>query len=640
VTAAGSGTAGYSGDIGPATAAELNSPCAVAVDPAGDVFIADLNNNVIREVVQATGDIIAFAGTGTAGYTGDHGPATAAELSGPFDLAFDTAGDLFIADVGNNVVREVVRATGAIITVAGNRRDGYSGDNGLATAAELNAPAGLAVDAAGDLFIADRNNNRIREVVQATGDIVTVAGNGTAGDRGDNGPATAAELNAPNGVAVDAAGDLFIADSGNVVREVVKATGDIITVAGNGTTGYRGDGGPATAAELHGPDRIAIDSAGDVFVPDVANNVVRKFAPAVTVTIVGKSLVIHTQPSSTATAGRAFATQPVVYLVDQNGNLETGDNSTVITVSLASGTGPLQAKTLSATVVGGIATFTGLADNTAETITLKFTGDGLTSGQSNPIVVSPAPPFRLKIQTQPSATATAGQPFAIQPVIEELDQYGNLETTDSSTAITAALSLGGGPLVGTTTAKLTGGVASFTDLADTSVGTIELSFAGGRLSVGPSSAVTLTPPNSPTPTPTPTPATVNSEQPIITRRTNKKGKPVGKAVLVGFTLDYSAAMNPATAGSTANYQITATTTKHVKKKTVVVHTPVALTAAYDPTTNSVRLTIQGKPKFASGGQITVINAPPNGVSSAAGALLDASDTEFTISPKATSITPG
>ena len=154
------------------------------------------------------------------------------------------------------MIREVVKATGDIITVAGNGTAGYSGDNGPATAAELIQPYGVAVDAAGDLFIADTGNNVIREVVKATGDIITVAGNGTAGYSGDNGPATAAELHGPDGVAVDAAGDLFIADTlNNVIREVVKATGDIITVAGNGTGGYSGDNGPATAAELDNPQR-------------------------------------------------------------------------------------------------------------------------------------------------------------------------------------------------------------------------------------------------------------------------------------------------------------------------------------------------------------------------------------------------
>ena len=212
MTAAGDGTAGYAGDNGPATAAELDDNKGVAVDSAGDVFITDLDNNVVREVVKASGDIITVAGNGTAGYTGDNGPATAAELKRPSGIAIDSAGDVFIADLLNNVIREVVKATGDIITVAGNGTAGYSGDGGLATAAELDFPVGVAIDSVGDLFIADNNNEVIREVVKATGDIITVAGNGTAGYSGDNGPATAAELNAPNTVAVDSAGDLFIAD--------------------------------------------------------------------------------------------------------------------------------------------------------------------------------------------------------------------------------------------------------------------------------------------------------------------------------------------------------------------------------------------------------------------------------------------
>ena len=149
------------------------------------------------------------------GYSGDGGPATAAELNSPTGVAVDAAGDLFIADSGNNRIREVNLATGMITTVAGNGTGGYSGDGGPATAAELDYPEGVAVDAAGDLFIADSDNNRVREVNLSTGMITTVAGNGTDGYSGDNGPATAAELNYPEGIAVDAAGDLFIADTDN-----------------------------------------------------------------------------------------------------------------------------------------------------------------------------------------------------------------------------------------------------------------------------------------------------------------------------------------------------------------------------------------------------------------------------------------
>ena len=249
VTAAGDGTAGYKGDNGPATAAELNDPGASPSTPRATCSSPTRDNNVVREVVKATGDIITVAGNGKAGYSGDNGPATAAELNGPNSVAVDSAGDLFISDAGNNVIREVVKATGDIITVAGNGTAGYSGDNGPATDAEIDSPRGLAVDSAGDVFFADNPNNVIREVVKATGDIITVAGDGKAGYNGDNGPATAAELNGPNTVAVDSAGDLFIGDANNnAIREVVEATGNIITVAGDGKAGYSGDNGPATAA--------------------------------------------------------------------------------------------------------------------------------------------------------------------------------------------------------------------------------------------------------------------------------------------------------------------------------------------------------------------------------------------------------
>ena len=208
----------------------------MAVDGSGNLFIADTGNNCIREVVQATGNIITVAGTGTAGYSGDGGPATAALLSGPTGVAVDGSGDLFIADAGNNVVREVVQATGSIVTVAGTGTADYSGDGGPATAAQLSAPAGVAVDGSGNVFVADTANNVIREVVQATGVIVTVAGTGAAGYSGDNGrPPPRRRLNGPAGVAVDGSSNVFIADAdNNVVREVVAATGNIITVAGNG----------------------------------------------------------------------------------------------------------------------------------------------------------------------------------------------------------------------------------------------------------------------------------------------------------------------------------------------------------------------------------------------------------------------
>jgi hypothetical protein len=282
-TVAGDGTLGSAGAHGPATAAELESPVCIAFDSAANLFIADFNNNRICEVNCVTGAVTTVAGDGTAGYSGDNGPATAAELSYPTGIALDSAGDLFIADTGDGRIRKVNLTTGVITTVAGDGTSGYGGDNGAATAAELNTPTGVALDSAGDLFIADVYNNVVREVNHATGLITTVAGNATAGYNGDNGQATAAELYYPIAVAVDSVGDLFIADAyNNAVREVNRATGVITTVAGNGfdagtgTGGYSGDNGQATAAELNEPTGVAVDSTGDLFIADFVNNRVRE----------------------------------------------------------------------------------------------------------------------------------------------------------------------------------------------------------------------------------------------------------------------------------------------------------------------------------------------------------------------------
>jgi sugar lactone lactonase YvrE len=270
------GYSGYNGDNKPANQAELWYPYSVAVDASGNVFIADYYNSRVREIVKATGNIVTVAGTGTNGDTGDGGPATSAQVYAPDGLAIDASGNLFIAESVTHRVREIIKATGIITTVAGNGSATDSGDGGPATSAGIAQPEGLAVDASGNLFIADASGNRVREVVKATGTIITVAGTGTAGFSGDNGPATAAMLNSPYGVAVDASGNLFIGDSNNNrVREVVQATGNIITFAGTGASGYSGDGGPATSAKLYNPTGLAVDAYGDVLIADTFNSYIR-----------------------------------------------------------------------------------------------------------------------------------------------------------------------------------------------------------------------------------------------------------------------------------------------------------------------------------------------------------------------------
>ncbi|MGA8029064.1 MAG: choice-of-anchor D domain-containing protein, partial [Bryobacteraceae bacterium] len=260
------------------SAAALGSatPSGIALGAPGNLFISDSTNNVVYYINTQNGQVTPFAGNGTRGYSGNGGPAGNAQLSSPSGLAFDSAGDLYIADNGNNVVRRVDAFSGVITTVAGNGSAGYSGDGGPATSAQLSAPNALALGPAGDLYIADTHNNRIREVLASNGNITTFAGNGSAGYTGDHGPATSAELDLPTDVALDSNGNVYIADSASsVIREVVSGT--ITTVAGiGGSSGFSGDGGPATSATLNGAQAVAVDAARNIYIADTGNQAIRK----------------------------------------------------------------------------------------------------------------------------------------------------------------------------------------------------------------------------------------------------------------------------------------------------------------------------------------------------------------------------
>lgn len=247
---------GFIGDNGDATSAGLDFPRYVIQDRMGNTYLSDCFNHRIRKIT-AAGTITTFAGTGIAGFSGDGGPAKNAELSFPTGIVFDREGNMLVADSGNNRIRSI-KPSGIITTIAGTGIAGYSGDNGPAVQAELNTPWGLAVDGAGDLFLADVVNNAIRRI-DAFGTITTVAGNGMAGYSGDGGPATIAELNSPRSVIVDSHGNLYIADNLNHRVRKVDARGIINTFAGDGGAGFSGDGGLATEAQVGSPRGLLID---------------------------------------------------------------------------------------------------------------------------------------------------------------------------------------------------------------------------------------------------------------------------------------------------------------------------------------------------------------------------------------------
>lgn len=288
-TYAGNYTSGYSGDGSAAASAELAGPFGMAVDKSGNIYIADQFNHRIRKV-DTSGNISTFAGNGTSGYKGDGAAATSAQLNDPQSVAFDSSGNLYISDTGNSVVRKV-STSGTITTVAGNFTSGagYSGDGAAATSAQLFHPSSVVVDAKGNLYIADTSNNIVR-IVTTDGKINTFAGNFGAGTgfTGDGGPATSARLNNPEGLALDSAGNLYIADgNNNRIRVVNASTKNINTVAGSSTIGgYSGDGGQATKAKLNIPKGVAVDSVGNIYIADTYNSRIRLVSPAGVITTV------------------------------------------------------------------------------------------------------------------------------------------------------------------------------------------------------------------------------------------------------------------------------------------------------------------------------------------------------------------
>jgi uncharacterized protein (TIGR03437 family) len=312
-TIVGDGTVGFSGDGGPATLAELSNLFGIAVDPYGDLFIADSGNSRVRLV--SAGIVQTLVGGGSS--VGDKGLATSAQLLNALGLAVDSTGDVYIADVGNSRVREV--ASFDMTSVAGNGIPGFSGDTVRAANAQVDTPGGVALDSHGNIYIADSGNNRVREI--ANGVITTIAGSGTPGYSGDNGPATSAQLSNPQGVAVDSAGNLYIADSGNY--RIRKVSGGVITtVAGNGTKGFAGDNGPATSAELSTVEGVAVDAAGNLYIADSLNYRVRVVAGGAITTVAGGGVAL---PGNNGLATSAQLGTAEGVAVDSSGNLFVTD---------------------------------------------------------------------------------------------------------------------------------------------------------------------------------------------------------------------------------------------------------------------------------------------------------------------------
>jgi NHL repeat len=267
-TVAGTGMCTYSGDGGPATGAALQGPLGLVLDASGNLYIADTGNCRIREV--SGGTITTVAGIGTCGFSGDGGPATSAALNQPWGVALDASGNIYIADYLNCRVRMVHNHT--ITTVAGSGTCGSSGDGGPATSATLSHTSGVASDGAGDLYISDTYNCRIRSVVGGT--ITTFAGTGFCSFSGDGGPATSAALYLPGGVGLDGSGNVYIADNHCLIRKV--SAGIIVTVAGIRACGFSGDGGPATSAAFNNTSSVAIDGNSNLYIADSQNNRIRE----------------------------------------------------------------------------------------------------------------------------------------------------------------------------------------------------------------------------------------------------------------------------------------------------------------------------------------------------------------------------
>jgi uncharacterized protein (TIGR03437 family) len=472
-TFAGNGTAGFSGDNGPATQAMINRVVGLAADSAGNVYLAEENSNRVRKV-DRNGVITTLAGTGTAGFSGDNGSAAQAQLSGPLGVCVDSAGNVYVNDNGNKRVRKI-STNGTITTIAGSGSATHSGDGGPATAAGFAIPIRCAVDSNGNVYIADQGAHRVR-IVSPAGTINTYAGNGTAAFSGDGGQATAAALNNPTALSTDSAGNVYIDDQFNNRVRKVDANGFIETVAGNGTSAFGGDGGSATSASFSFPGSVVADRGGNLFIVDTLANRIRKVTDGIITTVAGtgtQGFGGDNGPPLQDMFNAAFA-----IALDPSGNLYIGDtgNNRIRKISgIAVGTLPTFT---SAGVTNGASFKTGIAPGGIVTIfgfnlganpTQIITAPGLTwlpqlsgvtvtmDGTAVPVYrvlnlngqeqLSVQAPFSLagKTSTTVVVTNAAGTSvalnvpvLAVQPGIFLLDTDRNAATHANGTVVTSA----------------------------------------------------------------------------------------------------------------------------------------------------------------------------------------------------------
>ena len=429
-------------------------------------------------MVNTSGNISTIAGTGTFGYTGDGAAATAATLYRPGGVAVDAAGNIYIADTRNNAIREITGGT--INTIAGNGTPGYSGDGAAATSALVSRPSAVAISGT-TLYIADAGNNVVR-AVNSTGVISTFAGNGTAGYAGDGGPATAANLSAVNGVAADASGNIYIADASNTVREV-STTGTINTIAGTGlTAGYSGDGGLATLAKLNGPVGVAFDAASNIYIADANNNIIRRIGAATTgITIAsstGDTVCLGTNQHFTATV-YAFATPH--YQWEVNATVAGTDSAGFTDATLAAG------DVITCTLIDGSGNPVAVSGPlTVRTVPVA----GTVTGLSAPLCAGVVLPLRDSptvaggfwgITNSTVATITTTPPFRITAVSAGTDSVfyyrSNVCGSDTAWAVITVTANPISPIVGPATV-CAGSSVTFTDATTGDGWQIRPPFAG------------------------------------------------------------------------------------------------------------------------------------------------------------------